>query len=507
MRWLRWYMLLILIVCTWLSAACLPRSSPAVAPGALPTQSADGIRRLTILYTNDEHGWIAAQPQKGAGKLGGAAELLGCWKQMEGYTPDGPYLVLSGGDMWTGPAISSWFSGDPAVEVMNLMGYRAAAIGNHEFDFGVETLRRHAREARFPFLSANLVQRGTREPPDFAKPFSVVEVAGIKVGLIGLTATQTPEVTNPQNVAGFEFLPYAATLQRYVPQVKAMGVDLVVVLAHVCGTQLRGLASTARGLGVQVLTAGHCHEQIAEDLGGLALIGGGQYMQSYARLVLDVDVGRDAVVGSKAEVVRNVTPAEGPAADETVAARVAHWQAQADKALGQVIGYTRNGLPHRSDALLNLVTDAWLWAYGTADAAVTNRGGFRQGIDPGPITLADVVGVLPFNNTIVDVTVTGAQLKENLDCCGGAIGGLRYRDGLLTTADGQPLDLRGHYHVLINDFMAGGGDNYRFGRQDPQAYNTAIDWRQPVIDYIRHWATDEAKPLERYLDATARMPP
>ncbi len=106
-----------------------------------------------------------------------------------------------------------------------------------------------------------------------------------------------------------------------------------------------------------------------------------------------------------------------------MAARVAYWQAQADAALGQVIGYTRSGLPQRSEMLFNLVTDAWVWAYGTADAAVTNAGGFRQGIDAGPITLADVVGVLPFNNQLVEVAVTGAQLRENLDCCGGVVGG------------------------------------------------------------------------------------
>ncbi len=156
------------------------------------------------------------------------------------------------------------------------------------------------------------------------------------------------------------------------------------------------------------------------------------------------------------------------------------------------------------NVLLNLVTDAWLQAYPTADVAINNLGAFRQGIDAGPITLGDIVGVLPFNDQIVDAAVTGAQLKENLDCCDSAIAGITYRDGKLLLADGTPVDPQKTYHVLINDFMAVGGDRYKFDKQDPNAYFTAIDWRQPVIDALKRLGTSEKKPLEVHLDAGAR---
>ena len=188
-----------------------------------------------------------------------------------------------------------------------------------------------------------------------------------------------------------------------------------------------------------------------------------------------------------------------------MAGRVAHWQQQTDDALGEVIGYTKDGLAARSNALLNLVTDAWLQAYPTADVALNNLGAFRQGIDAGPITLGDIVGVLPFNDQIVDAAVTGAQLKQNLDCCDSAIAGITYRDGKLLLADGTPVDPQKTYHVLINDFMAVGGDRYKFDKQDPNAYFTAIDWRQPVIDALKRLGTSEKEPLERHLDAGARM--
>jgi 2',3'-cyclic-nucleotide 2'-phosphodiesterase (5'-nucleotidase family) len=386
---------------------------------------------------------------------------------------------------------------------MNLMGYQAAAVGNHEFDFGLDVLARHAKDAKFPFLSANLVKRGTSEPPDFVRPYTVVDVDGIKVGIIGLTTRSTPVTTNPKNVAEFSFLPYADALARTIPEVKAAGADVVIALAHVCGLEMRLLAPKAKQLGVDVLTAGHCHERIAEDVAGLPLIGGGQYMQSYARLPLEIDAATRQVTAGKPEMIANRS-ASGAATDATVAARVAHWQKETDNALGEVIGYTKDGLAARSNALLNLITDAWLQAYPTADVAMTNLGGFRQGIDVGPITLGDIVGVLPFNDQIVDAAVTGAQLKENLDCCDSAIAGITYRDGKLLLADGTPVDPQKTYHALINDFMAGGGDRYKFDKQDPNAYFTAIDWRQPVIDALKRLGTSEKEPLELHLDAGAR---
>ncbi len=500
---------LTLVVALLTLTACAPlpnRTGAAPTPTAAARLAAP--KRLTILYTNDEHGWLVAQKQRDGGTIGGAAEMLGRWREQEGYTPDGPFLALSGGDMWTGPAISSWFNGDSTAEVMNLMGYRAAAVGNHEFDFGLDALARRARESSFPFLSANLVKKGTTEPPDFVRPYTIVEAGGVKAGIIGLTTRSTPVTTHPRHVVEFEFLPYADALAHYAPEVKAAGADVIIVLAHVCGLEMRLLASAAKQSGVNVLTAGHCHERIAENIDGLPLISSGQYFQAYVRLPLEIDATTRTVTAGKPELIANrhspgAGTINGAPVDAAVAERVAHWQVKTDEALGEVIGYTTDGLAARSSALLNLVTDAWLQAY-PADAAVTNLGGFRQGIDAGPITLGDIVGVLPFNNQIVDATVTGAQLKENLECCESAIAGITYRDGKLLQADGAPVDPQKRYHVLINDFMAGGGDRYKFGSQDPGAYYTAIDWRQPVIDALKRLSTSKDAPLELYLEPAER---
>jgi 2',3'-cyclic-nucleotide 2'-phosphodiesterase (5'-nucleotidase family) len=128
---------------------------------------------ITILYTNDEHGWI----EEGAG-TDGAAKLVGVWKNLEGYQAGGSVLVVSGGDNWTGPAVSTWFQGESTVEVMNAMGYAASAIGNHEFDFGVAVLDERVAQADFPYLSANIRLRTSGGIPGFATPFTIREVNG-----------------------------------------------------------------------------------------------------------------------------------------------------------------------------------------------------------------------------------------------------------------------------------------------------------------------------------------
>jgi 2',3'-cyclic-nucleotide 2'-phosphodiesterase (5'-nucleotidase family) len=163
----------------------------------LPTSNSQSSRELTILYTNDEHGWI-----EGVEEGQGAANLVGLWQVQEGYHQDGPFLLLSGGDNWTGPAISTWFEGRGTVEVMNEMGYAASVVGNHDFDFGLQALKDRLAEAKFPYLSANLrYKRDGTTPSDLGVlPFTIREIGGLRLGVIGLTTTSTPRTTNPANL-------------------------------------------------------------------------------------------------------------------------------------------------------------------------------------------------------------------------------------------------------------------------------------------------------------------
>jgi 5'-nucleotidase/UDP-sugar diphosphatase len=497
--------MLLLWLVLLISACSLVDSTPAVvtvdSPGTatpIPDKSETpdtAVRHLVILYTNDEHGWM-----EGVEEGRGAANMMGLWQEQEGYREDGPYLVLSGGDNWTGPAISSWFDGESMVDVMNAMGYDAAAIGNHEFDFGLEGLRERAAQLEFPLLSANIRDTETGEIAALALPYVIQEVNGVQVGLIGLTTMETPETTNPQNVAGLDFIAYPDALAEVAPQARAEGAELLLVVGHLCEDDRRWLVSTAAELGVALIGGGHCHQKGVEIVDGVALVESGSYLEGYVRVDIDFDTGTDTVTQIEARYHEN----SGGPADSEIAAVVAGWRARTDETLTEVIGYLEKPIINRSHAMINLVTNAWLAAYPAADIALTNTGGFRQDIPAGEITLETIIGVLPFDNVLIDAELTGAEIVRNIVCCQPVAGGLT-TVGKHELSDGTPLDPEATYHVLVNDFMYAGGDGFMFQEQDPDAYNTSIDWRQPVIDWILSLNTSPENPLDGYLDTENRQ--
>ena len=486
-------------------AACTPAT-----PSPTPTLG-DTVRTVTIFYTSDEHGYLEPTP-KGPDTLGGAANLLALLRQ-RGYNPDGDNsLLLSGGDMWTGPAISSWFQGASAVQVFNRMGYDAAAVGNHDFDFGQEVLLSNGDAAEFPFLTANVTLANTGDPPEFAQPYVMREVNGVQVAIVGLTTTRTPHIVMPAYVEGLAFGEYADALRSVVPQARAEGAELVIVIAHACPSALRALVPVAAELSIPLLAGGHCHTLESFEQSGVRIIGPGAHWQAFVQVNIAFDTATGEVVSTQAELVpvEYVTAAGNPVTpDAGIEALVTEWKAQVNEALGEVIGYTESGVA-LDWPMYNLVVDAWLWTYPEADLAINNFGGYREAFPPGEITRADVVATLPFENTLVDVELTGQQVMDNLQCCGGPVAGFTYhRAGGRIVAeldDGSPLDPKATYHVLVNNYTYTGGDGYLFSTQDPDAYDTGIQWREPVIEWILAQQTSPERPLETLLDDTQRNP-
>lgn len=438
------------------------------------------IRHLTILYTNDEHGWMAGQ-EEGSG----AAELLGLWQERHDCFDDDSCVILSGGDMWTGPAISTWFEGEGMAETLNAMGYAAAAVGNHEFDFGLDTLSARAAQSTFPFVSANIRYVDTGEPPlDLGiRPNTLVERNGVVIGVVGLSTRDTPESTAPYNVEPFTFIDYDTALRDAVADVQAQGAQVVIVLGHLCRHELRPLAPLADELGIHMLTGGHCNEGVADSAESLVTLIGGSHMASYAWADLTVDTATGAVTVTGAAVEAN----QGGSPDPAVQAIVDRWQARTDDELDVGIGYLANDIPRHSAAMQRLITETWLEGVPNADVALTNLGGMRDDLRAGEITYADLISVAPFNNVLVEVQLTGAELLDLVRTRDRlAVGGMaRTADGWVLTRTGASISAEATYRVLVNDFMYAGGDDYTvLAQADPAGYNTAIDWRQPTLDWI-----------------------
>ncbi|MFM1895306.1 MAG: hypothetical protein RLZZ385_380 [Pseudomonadota bacterium] len=446
-------------------AACTP---------LVPTQE------LIVLYTNDEHGWMQGQE---AGQ--GAAELLQLWREQEGYTERGPFLVLSGGDNWTGPAISTWTQGESMVEVMNAMGYDASAVGNHEFDFGLDVLQQRISESDFPYLSANTRWRrdGTLVTDIGVAPFTIEDVNGLRIGIIGLTTTSTPMTTLPSNVADLRFDEYETSLREWVPVVRGQDIDLLFVIAHVCVPAMEALIAQVEDLDIDLFGAGHCNELVARRVGDTILLGGGTAFGSYAKATLSYRRGQGQVEYLDLATVENRNAV--PASD---LARIIHrWHARIDSQTSRVIGHSDAAMAQDDPRLQQAIIDSWLQADPTADIAITNAGGIRAPMPAGDITVGTIVSILPFDNTIIAVEIAGGTVKQALlQGRNAVVAGLR-REGeqWVLTGSGRVLDDNTRYRVLINNFMYEGGDGYGVFREaDPNGFDTGINYRQPFLQWV-----------------------
>lgn len=378
------------------------------------------------------------------------------------------------------------------VEVMNALGYDAAAIGNHDFDFGVEALRQRAAEANFPLLAANIVQRADGERPDFAQPYTILESNGVRVGVIGLTTVETSVDTRPFYVQPYRFLPYRDVLPEVVEELNAEDVDLTIVVGHVCNTELQALADTATSLDVPLLAGGHCHEEHVEQVAGVYLIESGNFLRGWVQVELWIDIESDEVLRLNAQIHRNPPGASLPEVD----ALIEDWLTELDPIWSRAIGYTEAGVRRGSPEMEALLTTAWLRAVPQAQVVIASPRYVQQSLQAGTITPAAIVGVLPVENSLMLIELTGAELQSTILERGPMVGGARIEDDQLFLADGQPVDPQASYRVLIPDVIYYGANYYQVQELDPQAIDTLINWREPVIAYLAELQSSEDRPLE-----------
>ncbi|HEX7842786.1 MAG TPA: hypothetical protein VF469_35175, partial [Kofleriaceae bacterium] len=227
-------------MCVALVAAAIAGCSGA--PGATSSQAPAAPVEITILFTSDEHGWILPHTERDTEpRRGGAAEVLAQWVAREGHCPGPPSppcpdphtLALSGGDNYTGPAISSYFGGVPMADAMARMGYTASALGNHDFDFGRARFLEGRARSHIQYLAANL--RPPARLPDATLPaFAIYERRGIKIGVVGLATDTTLQTAMASLFEGITFEADEPALVRATREAWAAGADAVVAIAHEC---------------------------------------------------------------------------------------------------------------------------------------------------------------------------------------------------------------------------------------------------------------------------------
>ena len=454
-------------------------------------QSTNEFRELTIIYTNDEHGWMEGmEPHQSA------AHLFQLWREQEGYYPEGPFLVLSGGDNWTGPAISTWSEGRSMVEVMNAMQYDASAVGNHEFDFGLDVIKARAEEADFPYLSANTRWRSNGlTPTDLGiLPYTVTTVNDIRVGIVGLTTLDTPTATNPGNVRELDFLSYERALRETLPALEAEDTDINLVIAHVCQEPLEQLIYRTQDLDIALFGAGHCNELIAREVQGTVLLGGGFHFTAYATATFSIDLITSQIRNLSLGVRSNVQSVP----DRSIASIVSRWAGQTEAILSEEIAFSARTIPRQEPALGQLIVGSWLLADSSADVAITNAGGIRTDLPAGKIDVGTLVSMMPFDNSIIALELDGHTIRRALETGARPIVGGLHRDGSdwTLTRHNEPLDDGQIYRVLVNSFMYAGGDEYdMIAPANPDGFDTGINYRQPFQDWLKSRESSVDNPL------------
>ncbi len=400
-------------------------------------------------------------------------------------------IVVDSGDLFQGTLESNFFEGEPVVKGYNALGYAAAAVGNHEFDYGpigpdsvarlpgqdsLGALKKNAKEAKFPFLSANLTEKATGKTPSWAKRYTIVDAGGVKVGIIGLSTPETPAVTTSANVATLAFGdPVAATVSA-AKELRAAGAEAIVVIAHMGGRcrnielnpedssscekdqeAMRFLQALPKGT-IDAYFAGHTHSQMRHYINGVPALQPSPNGREIAILDMTIDPSQHKVTKTEMgpltmicaqvyEKTETCDPKKAPAGASLVP-RMFEGKAvtEAPKVaaifkpyLEQVAAKKQQDLGirttdrfkrayYRESPLGDLLTDA-MRTYMKADVAFLNSGGIRTDLPAGALIYANLFDVSPFDNFPAVVTMTGAELRRMLEIT--SVGGGR---GILQTS-------------------------------------------------------------------------
>jgi 2',3'-cyclic-nucleotide 2'-phosphodiesterase (5'-nucleotidase family) len=495
-----------------------PPRDAATASTSAPRPSASSQVNLTLLYTSDEHGWLLPFTEDGV-TWGGAASVLGMWITREGHCPgpappdftadvlpsicaDPKTIAISGGDSYTGPAVSTFFAGSSTARLMRRMGYSVAAFGNHDFDFGRAQFLKNRDTAGIAYLGSNMKVVDTSIDGMQLPKFVTINRRGAKIAIVGMATDTTPTTAMPSRFVGISFLPEEPALDDAIREAWATHPDAVVAIAHECPDKLAPMLERHPEWRLAFFGGAHCHKVMARVIGGVSLMSPGWRFQHYVRVPMVIDPRlpeKERVLSARAEIVETAGAPGDPAIppDHALQAMLTNDKAKMEAALGEEIGYTRTGLAKDSREIAQWIANAWREEL-KADVAVINTGGIRQGIPKGPITKAVLWGVMPFDNHIVVVKLKGKDLIADLGMDEMAAAGITATRGGFVLADGRTVDPERVYGVVTIDFLYLGGAHAPFATQDPSATDTDVDWRAPVIAWTKR-VTTAGFPIEAKL--------
>jgi 5'-nucleotidase len=436
---------------------------------------------LSVIHTNDIHSH--AEPSRVRDvTLGGFARQSGLIKKLRSESANP--IVLNAGDSFQGTIFFNVYEGMAEAAFMNLAGFQAMALGNHEFDKGPASLGRFLDQVTFPVLAANIDVSSDPALAGKVKPSAIIDVNGEKVGVVGAVTPDTPNISSPGPTV--KWLDPVISIQREVDRLTVQSIGKIIVLSHMGYREDLDLAGKLRG--VDVIVGGHSHSV----LGDLGVPGftrkDGDYPTirkgldgkdtlvvqawEWGKVVGKLDVTFDAAGDIKSFKGRPVLVDDKAPVDQQVAAMVAAFRKPVESLISQKVGETAVELGRGPDGLMGfIVADAQLDFVKDKGvvAAFMNPGGVRRNLGPGTVSYGDLVEVQPFTNTLVIFDLTGADIRAMIEL------GLANERFLIPSAGtsyrveggkaaelviaGAPVEDAKVYKIVVNSFMAGGGDS------------------------------------------------
>lgn len=461
----------ILIFSTVAMMAC--SHAPVVPQHAFQSSHPNQVT-IAVVGINDFHGNLLPKERKLSDgtviQSGGASALFQMISVLK-KEMNGNVLIVDAGDEWQGTLESNLVKGESVIEFYNRLGVAVAAIGNHEFDFSIETMNRRFKEAKFPYVASNIFEKKTGRRPQWngVSPTRMLTIAGIKFGVIGVSTVNTPSTTRYEYVNHLDFKVPAPIVSEYSTQLRKAGANVVLVTAHAgsrcdetTSTKVWGfwtkdlpqppcdpegeiskLASGVAPGSLDGIVSGHIHHVTHHFLSGIPTIQDEAYNQHFNVIYYTFDRPTKRLLPELTRIegvipictkffektqhcdVRLLVAGENPKLVDAYFHGVKivgdpdtdHWlkriRSTTDKYRSQVVGIAHHALTHVrwvESAFDNWIADV-LREKGNADFGVVNMGGTRAPIDAGPVTFDMIFRSLPFDNSLNVVTMTGKEIK------------------------------------------------------------------------------------------------
>lgn len=520
---------------------------------------------LDIMFTNDIHGGIDRYPATFMNPdfppvLGGGGSAATYIKSVRSLYRVGTRdnLLVDAGDFFQGHPVGTMSEGRSIITYMNMIGYDFMAIGNHEFDLGEEVLIKTLEMAEFPILSCNIVKKGTKELVDYVLPYKIIEKLGLRIGVIGLTTTDTDQMSFPDNIKNVDFLPAKEQLQKYVDIVREQSVDLIIVIAHMglpydpqpaydsrysnpdkekeerrWGYDAQEIAHEVEG--IDIMFGGHMHKGFAqpwEDPDTHTLVFQGYaYGSNVGHVTIKLDKETKTISGYEAPAINEgvlVTLFEDEfIPDEMIGDTILVMQKIAEVGMDEIIGEASMNITKIGTGTQNLIGNLVCEAmkdYTGADFAFMNLGGIRDELPSGSISYRNIFNVMPFDNQIALIEVDGRFLKEIIETrVSGSRHGLRTagikvvinrkRENFDRITElligGEPWQADKIYKIATSDFLLQGNAGLALLTKVPESQITRYEQglRDVIVEYIKNnspvsaviddrWRRDDSSPID-----------